>query len=202
MTNDESTSNEPLTNDDTAGGGAGFDPSVIPPSVIDSSFVTRHSSLSDAVGHILAEVERDIAARKPVCRASGRCCKFEAYGHRLYVTAAELSHFAATLSLQNQKSKIKNQDSPIVSLPQFFSTDKPEGCPYQIDGLCTARDARPLGCRIYFCDENAQSWQNEVYEKYHAQLRELHERFHLPYRYLEWRAALRELLPAETSGEP
>jgi Fe-S-cluster containining protein len=69
-----------------------------------------------------------------------------------------------------------------------------EGCPYQINNLCTAREARPLGCRIYFCDENAKSWQNEVYEKYHAQLAAVHERFGVPYRYIEWRAALRELI--------
>jgi Fe-S-cluster containining protein len=152
-------------------------------------------ALSDAVAEILAEVETDIAARKPICNASGRCCKFEAYGHRLYVTAAELHHFAHTQQIENQKSKIENlPPSPTVSLPQFFAHENPTGCPYQIDGLCTARDARPLGCRIYFCDENAQSWQNEVYERYHARLRALHEQFGLPYRYIEWRAALREMM--------
>jgi Fe-S-cluster containining protein len=84
-----------------------------------------------------------------------------------------------------------------VSLPQFFAREKVEGCPYQVDKMCTAREARPLGCRVYFCDSNAQSWQNEVYEKYHAQLKAVHERLGLPYRYVEWRAALRELTSVE-----
>jgi Fe-S-cluster containining protein len=59
--------------------------------------------------------------------------------------------------------------------------------------MCTAREARPLGCRVYFCDENAQGWQAEVYEKYHGKLKALHEEVGLAYRYVEWRAALREM---------
>jgi hypothetical protein len=46
---------------------------------------------------------------------------------------------------------------------------------------------------VYFCDANAQGWQNEVYEKYHGQLKAVHERLGLAYRYVEWREALREL---------
>jgi len=149
--------------------------------------MNRDALLAD-VASLLAEADADIAARKPVCRASGRCCKFEQYGHRLYVTAAEKLYFA------EKTPAAPSAQPPVVSLPQFFARDKIEGCPYQIDGLCTAREARPLGCRLYFCDENAQHWQNEVYEKYHARLRALHEHHGLPYRYLEWRAALREIM--------
>jgi Fe-S-cluster containining protein len=150
-------------------------------------------SIADAVAQILAEADADIAARKPVCQASGRCCKFEEYGHSLFVTAAEMIHFSHVHSqIENRKSKIEN--SPPISLPQFFAQPTPTGCPYQIDGLCTAREARPLGCRLYFCDANAQSWQSEVYEKYHRKLVQVHQQFDLPYRYLEWRVALKELI--------
>lgn len=155
---------------------------------------------STAVASVLADADREIADLRPVCRSSGRCCQFETYGHRLYVTAAELVHFARVhvpgegrQPIENQESRIKNQKS--LPLQQFFAGPTPQGCPFQVGGLCTAREARPLGCRVYFCDQNAQSWQNSLYEKYHARLRALHERFGLPYRYLEWRAALRELLP-------
>ncbi len=170
----------------------------------------------EEVGEILAELDADVAGRRPVCRASGRCCKFEAYGHRLYVTGVELEFFAAREArapggggaVLNDPSA-EHAQGPFpehgtrgaerpksVSLGQFFSAEKFEGCPYQVEGLCTAREGRPLGCRIYFCDENAQSWQNEVYEKYHARLRGVHERFGVPYRYMEWRAGLRELMEA------
>jgi Fe-S-cluster containining protein len=154
---------------------------------------SKASAIADAVAAILAEADADIQARRPVCNASGRCCKFEEYGHRLYVTAAEMVHFRKH-ETRNAKHETVEGGRGVISLPQFFRTESPRGCPYQVEGLCTAREARPLGCRLYFCDENAQSWQNAVYEKYHAQLAAVHERFDLPYRYLEWRAALRELL--------
>src|SRR5690349_17711 len=119
--------------------------------------------ITDAVAAVLAEADADIAARKPVCRASGRCCKFEEYGHRLYVTAAEMAYFAKHQA-PGAAPETTGERRVVVSLPQFFAGNAPRGCPYQVDGLCTAREARPLGCRLYFCDENAQSWQNEVYE--------------------------------------
>jgi Fe-S-cluster containining protein len=164
---------------------------------------TELSTLSAAVAAVLAEADAEIASLRPVCRSSGRCCRFEEYGHRLYVTAAELAHFAHSLPpIENQKSKTENPRP--ISLPQFFAQEKPQGCPYQVGGLCTAREARPLGCRVYFCDENAQSWQGDLYERYHARLQQLHETHHLPYRYLEWRAALREIMspPHERMNAP
>ena len=51
-----------------------------------------------------------------------------------------------------------------------------------------------MGCRLYFCDPNAQAWQNTVYETYHARLQALHAEFGVPYEYLEWRAALQRLM--------
>jgi Fe-S-cluster containining protein len=153
--------------------------------------MNEEAQIIEAVGEILREVDADVAGRRPVCRASGRCCKFETYGHRLYVTGVELAYFAAKESGGSQR---KGEEKASVSLPQFFGGEKFEGCPYQVEGLCTAREGRPLGCRIYFCDEHAQGWQNEVYETYHAKLRAVHERFGVAYRYVEWRAGLRELM--------
>jgi hypothetical protein len=132
-----------------------------------------------AVAAVLAEADADIASRQPVCRASGRCCQFEKFGHRLYVTTAELLHFVHVQGVGK-------------GIPLPLLTQNAEGCPYQVEGLCTARAARPLGCRVYFCDANAQAWQNEVYEKYHAKLKAVHDALGVPYQYTEWRAALRE----------
>jgi len=137
--------------------------------------------ISRAVGEILAQADAEIVERKPVCRASGRCCRFEEFGHRLYVTEAEMVHF-------------KVHQGELDILRRFFTTDQVRGCPYQVEGLCVAREGRPLGCRVYFCDPNAQVWENELYERYHAMLRAVHEKFGVAYRYLEWRAALRELV--------
>jgi Fe-S-cluster containining protein len=152
----------------------------------------QSAEISAAVAEVLAAADRDIGARRPVCRSSGRCCHFETYGHRLYVTAAELIHFSQT-AFGSRRGASKKEGGLTISLPQFFGQAAPEGCPFQIDNLCTARESRPLGCRIYFCDQNAQAWQSEVYEKYHGELRALHERYNIPYRYVEWREGLREL---------
>jgi hypothetical protein len=167
----------------------------------------RREPLAVAVAAVLAEADADIAARRPVCRSSGRCCHFEDYGHRMYVTRAELVHFAAVIedsprgaeagqehAAEPGEPAAARQGARGVSLPLFFAQEKPEGCPYQAGGLCTAREARPLGCRVYFCDANAQSWQSAVYEKYHAKLQALHAAFGVPYEYIEWRAGLRQLM--------
>jgi hypothetical protein len=115
----------------------------------------------------------------------------------------ELIHFGAVHIQDNDRTtadpaQASGAASHSISLPQFFATDRPLGCPYQVAGMCTAREARPLGCRVYFCDENAQGWQNALYERYHAKLRDVHARFDVPYEYIEWRAALRRLMD-ETS---
>ena len=46
---------------------------------------------------------------------------------------------------------------------------------------------------MFFCDATSTDWQNETYERFHARLKRLHEELGVPYRYVEWRQALREL---------
>ncbi|MDB5297503.1 MAG: hypothetical protein JWO31_3486, partial [Phycisphaerales bacterium] len=65
------------------------------------------------------------------------------------------------------------------------------GCPYQVGGRCGVHPARPFGCRIFFCDATADVWQQEQYESFHAEIRRLHDRFGVPYHYVEWREGLR-----------
>ncbi len=54
-----------------------------------------------------------------MCVASGKCCKFERYGHRLYVTTAELEYFAAVLPVV-KGVEVGAKDVATVSLPQFL----------------------------------------------------------------------------------
>ena len=51
----------------------------------------------EAVRRVHSAIERAVEARRPRCDASGRCCRFEEYGHRLYVTTMELAAFVARL---------------------------------------------------------------------------------------------------------
>lgn len=137
--------------------------------------------VSEAVGRIYRELQEEIDQRKPVCVISGRCCRFEEYGHRLYVTTLELAAFVKGLS-----------DLSSTGAPVSRSTDL-GGCPFQIKKLCGVHAIRPFGCRVFFCDETATDWQHEQYKKFHARLRSLHEELGVPYFYMEWRAALEAL---------
>ena len=105
---------------------------------------------------IYAEVDAEVARAAPVCRISGRCCRFEEYGHTLFVSAPE---FALLLA-----------DAPPPSRP----VDGGDTCPWQDDrGRCSAREARPLGCRVYFCDPAYQPIAPEIAEAGIARLKRL-----------------------------
>jgi Fe-S-cluster containining protein len=130
----------------------------------------------DAVARVHADLQTEIDARRPICSASGRCCRFEEYGHRLYVTTLELAAFVAGL--------------PHEARPVSWDGT---GCPFQVARLCSVHPIRPFGCRMFFCDATATQWQNERYEQFHAELKRLHEALGVPYFYVEWRAALAAL---------
>jgi Fe-S-cluster containining protein len=69
------------------------------------------------------------------------------------------------------------------------------GCPFHINNLCSIHTIKPLACRVYFCDRSAQEWQQELLERLITDLRALHDRHAVPYRYMEWRTALTMLTP-------
>ena len=146
----------------------------------------------EKLGELYAQLDRDIAIRQPICTTSGRCCKFEIWGHRLYVSTLELAAFAHFTQLDQPGGPSADANAAITFPLPLYQDNRQfsPGCPWQIDGLCTARSGRPLGCRIYFCDTTAESWQQERYEYYHKQIAALHEAFEIPYRYMEWRQAL------------
>lgn len=74
------------------------------------------------------------------------------------------------------------------------------GCVFQKANLCGAHTIKPLGCRIYFCDRSAQDWQQDVHEMLITDLRRLHERHGIEYRYGEWRSMLRQVLTHVAAG--
>jgi Fe-S-cluster containining protein len=136
---------------------------------------------------VLAELEAiydytaaAIESRRPICTASGRCCRFESWGHRLYVTGLETAYTVSRL----------DRTSPALTNATLDSARAHGGCPFQLDKLCAVHAIKPLGCRIYFCDETAQEWQQDLYERTLRELRSLHERHHIEYRYGEWRGML------------
>ena len=136
---------------------------------------SKREDVRAAVERVYEAVGREIQERRPVCIVSGRCCRFDEYGHRLYVTTLELAKFV--------------HDLP----PADRQIADPAGCPFQINKLCTVHTIRPFGCRMFFCDATSTEWQNEAYERFHAQLKLLHQELAVPYAYIEWRQALKLL---------
>ncbi len=147
---------------------------------------------------LYAQLDLDIAAQKPVCQTSGRCCQFEIWGHRLYISTLELAYFLHwTIRMPGTPDETPGHHGTIdFPLPLYKENgDFAPGCPWQINTLCTAREGRPLGCRIYFCDTTTSDWQTERYEYYHHKICDLHRHFEIPYRYMEWRSALAAIRP-------
>ena len=137
---------------------------------------------------LYAEVDREVAAAGPVCVASGRCCRFKEWGH--------------TLFLSNLEAEVLLESAPTYAAP--VSADF---CPFQQGTLCTAREPRPLGCRVYFCDPAYQERSHEITEKYVGRLKALAQENGVAWRYaplhvfLNEGAEPRRLLPAGLGGE-
>lgn len=146
---------------------------------------SRRAEAREGVLAVYAEVQREIDARRPICQASGRCCRFEEFGHRLYVTTLELAAFVYDLPPADQRSP---------ELRRALSSWTGVGCPFQFSRLCGVHHIRPFGCRLFFCDATSTEWQNDLYERLHARLKGLHDTLVVPYFYTEWRHALRTVL--------
>jgi hypothetical protein len=110
------------------------------------------------------DVDAEVAAAGPVCVASGRCCRFAEYGH--------------TLFLSNLEAEVLLRGAPPLDGPVTAAT-----CPYQKGNLCTAREPRPLGCRIYYCDPNYRDTMSRISEAAVRRVKELADALGLPYRY-------------------
>jgi Fe-S-cluster containining protein len=81
-------------------------------------------------------------------------------------------------------------------LRQLAAPPSATGCRFQEHNLCTVHTIRPFGCRMFFCDATSTEWQHQQYERFHADLKRLHETLSVPYFYVEWRQALRDCLDA------
>lgn len=155
----------------------------------------RRPEVHAEVHALYADLAREIDSRRPRCDVSGRCCHFDAYGHRLYITTAELATFLDDLPANPRPAEAP--PAARTSLPLL----SPQSCPLLAGGLCSVHAIRPFGCRIFFCDPTAADWMHATYDRYHARLRDLHDRHHLEYRYVEWRYALQQLGLIIPSGD-
>lgn len=125
------------------------------------------------VREIYATADREVAAFGPKCDASGRCCRFTEYGHTLFISQLEA-------------------DVLLAHAPAYHKPVTRDFCPFQVENLCTARDPRPLGCRVYFCDPTYETRGQEISEKHLAALKKLADEFQLPWRYAPLHVFLNE----------
>lgn len=150
---------------------------------------SQRCEVRHAVARLYHDLQVEIEKRRPLCVASGRCCKFEQFGHRLFVTTLELAKLSHDLE----------QGVWPDELADAQKNWKGPGCPFQIGTLCGVHLIRPFGCRIFFCDETARDWQEQQYALFHERLKSLHSGLKVPYFYVEWRMALKTVfrLPLE-----
>lgn len=125
------------------------------------------------VRELYAEVDAEVAAAGPKCDASGRCCRFKEWNHVLYLTSFEA-------------------DVLLKSAPPFAGPVTPDFCPFQVENLCTAREPRPLGCRIYFCDPAYEGVGERIMESALTKLKRLADEHDLPWRYASLHVFLQE----------
>ena len=83
----------------------------------------------------------------------------------------------------------------LATCPPYETPVAPDFCPFQKDNLCTAREPRPLGCRIYYCDPNYQETGNRITETYLARLKQLAQEHGIPWRYAPLHVYLNENRP-------
>jgi len=122
------------------------------------------AELHDEILNLYRAVDQEVAAAGPVCVASGRCCRFKEYGHTLFLTTLEA-------------------DVLLAAAPPYERPVTAEFCPFQKGNLCTAREPRPLGCRVYYCDPKYQETAAAISEKYLRRLKELADAAGVPWRY-------------------
>ena len=115
---------------------------------------------------LYTELDQAVSRLGPICELSGRCCRFKEHGHTLFVSAIEA---ALLLDL-----------APAPKRP----LDGGETCPWQDHrGHCAARDARPLGCRVYYCDKAYQPDAAVLSEQFISRLKQLAGRHGQPWNY-------------------
>lgn len=135
---------------------------------------------------LYAAIDAEVAAAAPRCQISGRCCRFREYDHTLFVAEIEAALLLA--------------EAPPPARPL---DDDGASCPWQdAAGRCTARDARPSGCRVFFCDPSFAERMPVLAEAAVTRLKALADRHHRPWNYAPLHRHLRAAIdePTPTSA--
>ena len=137
------------------------------------TWITNHINdriLLKEIEKLYDDIEGHLAGLNLNCENCGKCCDFDRFDHRLYVTTLEILYFWNNLNKQK------------ISFPQdLISDQKFSRCPYQQGQGCLARAFRPSGCRIFFCRDVPSKFQHELMEKCMQRLYVLHDKYEVLY---------------------
>jgi Fe-S-cluster containining protein len=136
--------------------------------------LTANGAMLDFLHELYQRVDAQISAFGPTCGNCRRCCDFSGGGLNLFVTNLELAYFVAR----------------IKTVPKATGGR----CPFLDDRTgCTARGARPLGCRTYFCKVPEGYDPQAIYEDALNRIKTFLRENHLPYLYQEWLKSLAQV---------
>jgi Fe-S-cluster containining protein len=103
----------------------------------------------------LAALYREVDARYAghSCPASTECCRFGITGREPYVTSLELAVLARAM-----RAKSITLGEPPAKTPRRLELADERRCPLLSDGgRCRVYEARPLGCRTFWCERASVS---------------------------------------------
>ena len=129
----------------------------------------------ESVAQIYSQLDEQIKEHvKPVdkCEKCGRCCDFDGFGHRLFVTTPELIYLTAKCE---------------VIKPMRMGR-----CPWQEDNKCTIYNFRFASCRIFFC-KGDREFQSRLTEKTLEKLKLICVKFDVDYSYIDLPSAVKWL---------
>lgn len=157
--------------------------------------LAERSDVDEALRDAHETIAGAARASNPVCTASGRCCDFGRVGHDLFVTGLEV---AWTLD--------RIPAARAIGVGDVSTAEARGDCPFLVaDGSikrCGVHPARPMGCRVYFCDPTRERFVQDLAERGASLVRELHDLLSIPYVYAEWRVLLRCFAEAGIATTP
>jgi Fe-S-cluster containining protein len=136
----------------------------------------RDKGIIRRVKAIYKWLDEQIAAHQDAagkCEACGKCCDFDKFGHRLFVTTPEVIYFTDKIESKNLKQMINSR------------------CSYQAGDKCTVYKYRFAGCRIFCCKGDAR-FQSDLTEAVIKKFKTLCDEFKIFYRYVDLPTALKD----------
>lgn len=129
----------------------------------------NNAAIAASVREVYDWIDHEIANDTSTCDQCGKCCDFDAYDHRLYVTSPEMVYFTANAG-------------SVKPMPNGT-------CPYQVDCKCTVHPYRFAGCRIFLCDGDSDL-QSRLSERAIGKFKDICQKFDLEYYYTDLKIAL------------